>query len=159
MALGGDSINLMGDAKYFSHIYVWSNIWQSTGWGTIIYLAALAGVDNNLHEAAQIDGASRLKRIWYIDIPGIIPTAATLLIMNTGRIMQVGFQKVLLLQNPLNLQASEVIQTYTYKVGLASQMANFSYSTAIGLFTSVINLVLIILVNKLAKKMNGSGIW
>lgn len=159
VALGGTATNFMGDPGAFADIYVWSHIWQNTGWGTIIYLAALSGIDETLHEAAQIDGASRIKRIWHIDIPGILPTAVILLIMNAGRIMQLGFQKVLLLQNPLNIEASEVIQTYTYKVGLASQMANFSYSSAIGLFTSVINFILIITVNRMAKKMNNSGIW
>lgn len=155
----GNSINFMGSPDKFLGIFVGSNIWQNTGWGTIIYLAALADVDGNLHEAAQIDGASRLQRILHIDLPCIYPTIITLLIVNTGRVLNVGFQKVLLLQNPLNLTASEIVQTYTYKVGLASQMANFSYSAAIGLFTGVVNLILLLSVNKIARHFGHKGLF
>ncbi|MCT4544811.1 MAG: ABC transporter permease subunit [Vallitalea sp.] len=157
--IGIGPINFLGKPSLFNDVYVWTNIWQSTGWGTIIYLAALSNIDPNLHEAASIDGASRFQRVKYIDFPGILPTAITLLILNCGRIVRVGFQKVLLLQNSLNLQASEVIQTYTYRIGLASQMADFSYAAAIGIFTSVINLILIVSVNKISRKVNNHGIW
>ncbi|UUV20117.1 ABC transporter permease subunit (plasmid) [Fusobacteria bacterium ZRK30] len=155
----GETMNFMGSPDKFVGIFVGSNIWQNTGWGTIIYLAALADVDSNLHEAAQIDGANRFQRILNIDLPCIYPTIITLLIVNTGRVLNVGFQKVLLLQNPLNLTASEIIQTYTYKVGLASQMANFSYSAAIGLFTGIVNLILLLSVNKISRHFGHKGIF
>lgn len=157
--LGGGSTNFMGIPNYFKSIYVWSGVWQTAGWGTIIYLAALAGIDTELHEAAMIDGASRFRRILHIDFPGILPTTVVLLILNTGRIMQLGFEKVYLMQNPLNLRASEVISTYVYKIGLASASADFSYSTAIGLFNSLVNLILIIAVNQVAKKLGETSLW
>lgn len=156
---GGKQINFMGMPELFSTIYVASHIWQNTGWGTIIYLAALSGIDPQLHEAAVMDGASRIQRMRNIDLPGILPTIVVLLILNTGRIMQVGFQKVLLLQNPLNLKTSEVIQTYVYKVGLASSIADFSYATAIGLFTALINLTLIVTVNAIARRTSETSLW
>ena len=158
-ALGGEAINFMGISELFSTIYVSSHIWQNTGWGTIIYLAALSSIDPQMHEAAVIDGASRLQRIWRIDIPMIMPQIIILLILNTGRIMQVGFQKVLLLQNPLNMKSSEVIQTYVYKVGLASSISDFSYATAIGLFTALINVALIVAVNGMARRMSKTSLW
>lgn len=158
-ALGFDAIEFMSIPKYFDDIYVWSGIWQNAGWGTIIYLAALTDVDPTYHEAAEIDGASRFQRILHIDLPTIMPTAVTMLILNCGQVFNIGFQKVLLLQNPLNLSASEVIQTYSYKIGLASSMADFSYSTAIGLFVSVCNLIMIVSVNKISKKLSDSSVW
>lgn len=156
---GLEVINFIAEPRYFRSIYVWSGVWQTSGWGSIIYLAALSGIDPSLHEAATIDGASRLQRIRHIDIPGIMPTAVILLIINAGALMNVGFEKAFLLQNDLNLRASEVIQTYVYKVGLASAMANYSYSTAIGLFNSVINLILIVSVNKIAGKLGETSLW
>lgn len=157
--LGGTPVDVMGKPEFFQSIYVWSGIWQTTGWGAIIYLAALASVPHSLHEAAMIDGASKFKRIIHIDIPGILPTAVILLIMRAGRIMNIGFEKVFLLQNNLNLRASEIISTYVYKVGLASAAPNFSYATAIGLFNSVINLVLIVAVNSIAKRYSDTSLW
>lgn len=157
--LGGTPVDIMGKPAMFKSIYVWTGIWQTTGWSAIIYLAALASVPPSLHEAAMIDGASKLKRTLYIDIPGIMPTAVILLIMKAGRIMNVGFEKVFLLQNKLNLRSSEIISTYVYKVGLASLAPDFSYATAIGLFNSVINLILIVSMNQIARKLGDTSLW
>lgn len=157
--LGGDRIDFMSKPELFSSIYVWSSVWQTCGWGTIIYLASLASVDPELHEAAMIDGASRFQRVKNIDIPHIIPTMVTMLILRFGTIMDLGFEKVFLMQNPLNRSASEVISTYVYKVGLASASADFSYAAAVGLFNSLINLALIIMVNKISKKLSGTSLW
>ena len=147
----------MGVAEYFPHIYVWSGVWQDMGWNSIIYLAALTGVDQALHEAAQVDGATKLQRIWHIDLPAIIPTMVILLILNVGSIMSVGYEKVFLMQNDLNIMSSEVISTYVYKIGLTQQQ--FSYSAAIGLFNNVINFILLITVNKISAKLSGSSLW
>jgi putative aldouronate transport system permease protein len=150
-------LNLLGDAKYFKSLYVWSGIWQGTGYSSIIYLAALAGVDPSLQEAAIIDGASKVKRIWHVDLPSIAPTIVILLILSVGGIMSVGFEKVYLMQNSMNASSSEIISTYVYKVGLVS--ANFSFSTAIGLFNSVVNLILLASVNFIAKKLGETSLW
>ena len=158
-SLGQEIVDFMGIPELFRSLYVWSGVWQRAGWGTIIYLAALASVDQELHEAAIVDGAGRFKRILHIDIPGILPTAVILLILNAGRIMNIGFEKVFLMQNPLNLRVSEIISTYVYKVGLASARANFSYAAAIGLFNSVINFILIISVNRIAKRWGETSLW
>lgn len=147
----------MGVAEYFPHIYVWSGVWQDMGWNSIVYLAALTGVDQALHEAAQVDGATKLQRIWHIDLPAIIPTMVILLILNVGSIMSVGYEKVFLMQNDLNIMSSEVISTYVYKIGLTQQQ--FSYSAAIGLFNNVINFILLITVNKISAKLSGSSLW
>lgn len=155
---GERATDLLGVASAFPHLYVWSGAWQNTGFNSIIYIAALAGSDQDLHEAAQIDGATRLQRVRYIDIPCIIPTAIILLILNAGKIMSVGFEKVYLLQNSLNVTHSEVISTYVYKQAFGTG-TNFSYSTAIGLFNSVINLILIMTVNKISKKVSDSSLW
>jgi len=151
--------DLMANPGLFKHLYVWSGNWQYMGYNSIIYVAALAGVDPELHEAAQIDGASRFKRVLHIDFPTILPTASVLLIMSAGRIMTVGFEKVYLMQNPLNISASEVITTYVYKVGLGTATTDFSYGTAIGLFNSLINLILIVLVNQLAKRWGETSLF
>ncbi len=157
--LGGESILFMGEPRLFKSIYVWSDVWQETGWGSIVFLAALAGINPELHEAAIADGATKLQRIRWIDLPGIMPTATILLLLSFGRIMFIGFEKVLLLQNPLNLAASEIIDTYVYKVGLASPVPNFSYSTAIGLFSSAIGFVLLIAVNQIARRFGETSLW
>ncbi|NOU70567.1 ABC transporter permease subunit [Paenibacillus sp. LMG 31458] len=157
--LGFEPINFMAKPEYFSSIYVWSGIWQNVGFSCIIYLAALAGVDPAQHEAAVIDGASKFQRMLHIDLPSIIPVMIILLILNTGHILDLGFEKVLLLQNPLNARTSEVIDTFVYKVGLASQAMNYSYSTAINLFKSVIGLILLISVNQMAKKAKQESLW
>ena len=157
--LGLERISFMSRPELFQSVYVISGIWQNAGWGTIIYLAALAGVDPQLHEAAIVDGASKLQRTRHIDVPGILPVAIILLILETGRIMQVGFEKAFLLQTPLNLTASEVIQTYVYKIGLASPVPDYSFATAIGLFNSVVNLALILVVNWIARRVSGTSLW
>lgn len=154
---GSGDTYFMGDAKYFRHMYVWTNVWQSAGWGSIIYMAALAGVDQDLHEAARIDGANKFQRVWHIDIPAIMPTICILLIMNFGNIMSLGYEKVYLMQNDLNSSVSEIITTYVYKMGLLNRQ--YSYSAAIGLFNSVINFSLVVIVNKIVKKLSGSGLW
>ena len=157
--LGGNRIDFMAEPKLFSSVYVWSHIWQYFGWNSIIYLAALSGISPELHESAMIDGASRLKRILYVDIPGIMPTIVVLLIINCGQIMSIGFEKIFLMQNSLNLSRAEVISTYVYKVGLRSMPPEFSYGTAIDLFNSGINLFLIVTVNKLAQKFSETSLW
>ena len=141
----------MGSEKWFCPIFVISEIWQHAGWDAIIYIATLTSVSPDLYEAAEIDGAGKLQKILYIDIPSILPTAVVLLIMNSGRIMSVGFEKVLLMQNPMNISASEIIFTYVYKTGLIGM--EYSYSAAIGLFNSIINLILILSVNGIAKRV------
>ena len=155
--LGMEPINYMYEGKYFKTIYVLSGVWQSTGWGSIIYLSALAGIDPALHEAAVIDGASRLKRILHINLPGILPTVCIMLIMNCGSLMNVGFEKVFLLMNDINRSSAEVISTYVYKVGL--QQSQYSFSTAIGLFNSVINFILLISVNAIVRKLDQTSLF
>lgn len=156
--LGGpEDLYYMGSTAAFPHLYVWSGIWKDMGWSSIIYLAALSGVDQELHEAAMVDGASKLKRIIHIDLPAIIPTMVILLIMNTGSIMNIGYEKVFLMQNDLNVTASEVISTYVYKIGLKQQQ--YSYSAAIGLFNNIVNFFLLMVVNKISKKISGSSLW
>ncbi|TVY08155.1 sugar ABC transporter permease [Paenibacillus cremeus] len=158
-AIGIEPANWIGDPAWFSHIFVWSGIWQNVGFSCIVYLAALAAIDPSLHEAAVVDGASKLRRMWHIDLPGIMPVATILLIMSTGHVLDIGFEKILLMQNPLNMSASEVIDTFVYKVGLASTAINYSYSSAIGLFKSVISLILLVLVNRFAKKVGQTSLW
>lgn len=150
--------NIMGKSGAFPHLYVWSGVWQSVGWSSIVYIAALSGVDTNLYEAAAIDGAGRFKQLIYIDLPSIVPTAILLLIMNAGSIMNIGFEKVFLMQNDLILSTSEVISTYVYKVGLLGQN-DFGYATAIGLFNSIINLILITTVNTISSRVNDQSLW
>ena len=147
----------MGKSDMFVPVMIISGIWQNCGWNAIVYIAALSGVDQQLHEAARIDGANRLQKIWYIDIPGILPTIVILFIMNCGNLMSVGYEKVYLLQNSMNISASEVISTYVYKVGLLS--AQYSYSTAIGLFNSVVNVILLLIVNKIAKRFGETSLF
>ncbi|WP_338789396.1 ABC transporter permease [Metabacillus sp. FJAT-53654] len=155
--LGFEPIAFLSEPAWFKTVYVLSGVWQSTGWGTIIYLAALAGVDPQHHEAAIVDGATRFQRIWHINIPAIVPTMIILLIMNVGSIMALGFEKVLLLQNPLNLESSNVIATFVYQAGLLD--AQYSFASAVGLFNAVINAILLITVNKIAKKTSETSLW
>jgi len=155
--IGIDPIPFMSKPGMFWSIFVWSDVWQGTGYAAIIYLAALAGIDPQLYEAARVDGASRFQRMLNIDIPGIMPAAVIIFILNMGNFMHVGFEKVYLMQNPLNLGNSEVLATYVYKIGLLQ--ANYSFSGAIGLFNSFVNLILIIVVNTIAKRLSGSGLW
>ena len=156
---GGTVPDLLANPSAFVHMYVWSGVWQGMGWGSVIYMAALAGVDESLHEAAVLDGASRLQRIWHIDLPAIVPTITITLILRCGNLMGIGFDKVFLMQNNLNLRASEVISTYVYKVGLASSTSDFSYSTAIGLFNSVINLTVLLIVNAISRRVGETSLW
>ena len=158
-ALGRQPILFMGSADLFQSIYVWTGVWQNTGLGAVIYLAALSTIDPALHEAAVVDGANRLQRIWHIDIPGILPVAVTLLILNMGQILNVGFEKTFLMQNPLNIAKSEVISTYVYKVGLAGGFTNFSYAAAIGLFNSVVGLILLYTVNQISEKLAKTSLF
>ena len=155
--LGGKAINFMGENNLFSSVYVWSGIWQGMGYSAVIYLAALSAVSPELQEAARIDGCTRFQRIWNVDLPSILPTIITLLVLNFGFVMSLGFEKIYLMQNPLNLASSEVIATYVYKVGLIN--ADFAFSTAIGLFNSVVNVILLLTANKIARRFSDSGLW
>lgn len=154
---GGEPIAFMSEPKWFKTIYVLSGVWQQMGWSSIIYLAALAGIDPQLHEAAKVDGATRLQRIWHVNLPGILPTIVILLILNVGSIMGVGFEKVFLMQNSLNMEASDVIATYVYRSGILG--AQYSFSAAVGLFNAVINFILLVLVNFTARKLNETSLW
>jgi putative aldouronate transport system permease protein len=154
---GAQAANLMGLPGAFSGVYVWSDVWQHTGWDSIIYLAALSSVDPALYEAAVVDGANRWQRMWRIDLAMLMPTACILLIMRAGNIMNVGFEKVYLMQNNLNLTRSEVISTYVYKIGIISQQ--YSYSSAINLFNTMVNLALLLFVNYFSKRINETGLW
>jgi len=153
----GRSTNLLNLPSYFGSIFVWSGVWQNIGWNTIIYLSALSGVSQELIESAKMDGATRTKIIRYVNIPCILPTIVITFIMRTGSLLGVGFEKIFLLQNPLNMEVSRVISTYVYDIGLIG--GQFSYSTAIGLFNNLVNLLMIFIVNRIAKKVSGIGIW
>jgi len=155
--LGGTRITFLGEAGLFKSIYVWSGVWQNVGYSSIIYLAALAGINPELQEVAYIDGANIWQRIWYVDIPGIMPTAIILLIVNTAGLLNVGFEKVFLLQNPLNMSSSDVISTYTYRMGLVDM--NYSLATAVGLFQSIISFAFMITVNQISKKVSEVSLW
>lgn len=155
----GKAPEIYGKAASFPHFYVWSGVWQGLGWNSIIYFAALSSIDVSLHEAAEIDGATRFQRLIHIDLPCILPTASIMLIMAAGRIMSLGFEKVYLMQNSLNLRTSEIISTYVYKVGLVTGGGDFSFGTAIGLFNSVVNFAMIVLVNQVCRRLGGSSLW
>lgn len=156
-ALGGEPINFMGKADYFRSIYVISGVWQGMGWGAIVYLAALSGVDPQLQESAVIDGATRFQCIRHINIPTILPTIVTMLILNAGNILNVGFEKIFLMQNDLNRETSEVISTYVYQRGLIN--AEYSFSTAVGLFNSIVNFIVLLVVNGLSKKLSDTSLF
>ena len=156
-SFGGEPIYFMGISSLFPHMYVWSGIWQSMGYSSIIYIAALSGVSPELHESAVIDGANILQRIWHIDIPTILPTMIILLIMSLGNVMNVGYEKVYLMQNDLIADVSEIISTYVYKIGLVNNQ--FSFSTAIGLMNNLINFTILVAANKISNKIFGSGLW
>ncbi|MBY0161942.1 ABC transporter permease subunit [Paenibacillus lautus] len=156
-ALGFEAINYLGEPGMFRTIYVLSDVWQTMGYSAVIYLAALAGVDPSLYEAAKVDGANRFQKILNVDLPGILPAAVIILILSVGNIMALGFEKMYLLQNPLNLSSSEIISTYVYKIGLLN--ANYSFATAVGLFNSLINLVLLLVVNAIAKRASNTSLW
>jgi ABC-type polysaccharide transport system permease subunit len=156
---GGTAANWLGRTGAFKHIYVWSDVWQHLGFNSVIFISALAGVSSELHEAAVVDGASLLQRIFHVDIPGIAPTFIIMLILRVGSLMNIGYEKVLMLQNDLNRGASEIISTYTYKIALQSQVPQYSYAAAIGLFTSLVNLILLFGVNRATKSLSGSSLW
>lgn len=156
-ALGGTAFDFMSSNAAFPHMYVWSGVWQNLGWDCIIYVAALAGVDPSLHEAAEIDGATRMQRIVHINIPTILPTIVIMLIMRVGHIMSVGADKVLLMKNDLNADTAQVISTYVYERGLLS--GDYSYSAAVGLFVNVINLIMLLTVNKISAKVTETSLF
>lgn len=157
--LGYDGGGLMEDPDYWKSLYVWSGVWQSLGFSAIIFLAALSGIDPTLHEAAIIDGANKLQRMRDIDIPGIMPVAMILLILNMGTLLSTGFEKVLLMQNPLNMSTSEVIDTLVYRLAFDSVFPQFSLATAVGLFKGVIGLILLVAVNQLARRMRQTSLF
>lgn len=158
-SFGFKRIDFLGKPQYFAGVYVWTGVWQNMGYGSILYLAALSGVDPELHEAARIDGASLLQRVYRIDLPSILPTVTVMFVLSCGNILSVGHEKVYLLQNRLNASSSEVISTYVYKQGLTSALPQYSYSTAVGLFVSVINLTVLTAVNNLSKRISSSSLW
>lgn len=156
-SFGYPPINFLLEPKYFRSIVVISEIWKEAGWGTIIYLAAISGIDVFLYESAIIDGANRLKQVWYITLPGIASTVVVLLILRMGHILNNGFEQIFLLYNPLTYQVADVFETFTYRVGLLE--GRFSFATAVGIFQSIIGLVLILITNNLSRKYKGSGLW
>jgi len=149
--------DLLGNPGAFASLYVWSGVWQTTGWAAVIYLAALATVSPSLYEAAQIDGASRWQRMLHVDLPAIKPTIVVLTILAAGNVMAVGFEKVYIMQNPLNLSTSEVINTCVYEIGLVND--DFSFSSAVGLFNSTVNFVLILAVNFTARRVSDTSLF
>lgn len=155
--LTGSSPNFLSDAKWFRTMYVGSEIWQHFGWNSIIYMAALAGIDQGLYEAAKIDGASRFKQIWHITLPGIAPTIVTLLILNSGSILSVGFEKIILMYSPATYSTADVISTYTYRVGLLQ--SQYSFGVAVGMFNSVANCIILIIVNVISRKLTETSLW
>jgi putative aldouronate transport system permease protein len=156
-AIGQDSISFLQEPGWFRTIYISSEMWQTVGWGTILYLAALTTIDPNLYEASRIDGANRWQQTWHVTLPGIRPTIVTLLVLNTGMFMSVGFEKILLIYNPLTYEAADVIATYLYRVGV--QTGLFSYAAAIGIFEAVIGLTLVFTVNAIARRTTGASLW
>nr|WP_300816817.1 ABC transporter permease subunit [uncultured Acetatifactor sp.] len=155
--LGMESVNFLAKPEWFKSIYVWTGVWQGMGWSSIIYISALAGVDYEMHEAAIVDGATKIQRMLHVDLPSIKPTILMLLILQMGSIMNVGFEKVYLLQNTLNKSAASVISTYVYEVGLIN--SDYGYSTAVGLFNSLINLALVVAANQLSKRFAGESLF
>ena len=153
----GTSVDFLSESTAFRTIYVASGIWQEAGWGTIIYMACLAAVDTSLYEAAKIDGASMFQRILHIDIPELVPMIVLQLIMSVGNLMNVGFEKVLLLQTELNKATSDIIAVYVYEQGIIN--AKYSYSTAVGLFNTVVNVVMLLIVNTICKRLSDVSLW
>ena len=154
---GGERANLLGNKNLFYPIYVISDIWQGIGWNSIIYLAALSGIDQEQYEAARVDGAGRFRQMIYITLPGLVPTISMLLILRLGSVLSVGYEKILLLYQPLTYEVADVISTYVYRKGL--QDADFSYSTAVGLFNSLVNIIFLLMANKISKKAGQSGLF
>lgn len=156
-AFGMDKANFLGDPEWFRPLYIGSSIWQNCGWGSIIYLAALAGIDQEMYEAARVDGASRWKQMIYITLPSLMPTVITLLILRMGQVMSVGFEKVLLLYSPSTYSTADIISTFVYRRGIFE--SQYSFGVAVGLFNSVINFLLVFLANKLSKKLTDTALW
>jgi putative aldouronate transport system permease protein len=158
LALGAkEPINFFASSRIFQHLYVWSGVWERMGWDAIIYIAALSSVDPSLYEAATIDGTTRLQRIRYITIPAIVTTIVTLLLLRTGQIMNIGYEKILLMQNSLNMEASDVISTFVYRSGILD--ADYSFSAAVGLFNSLCNFALLVVTNQIAKRTLNASLW
>lgn len=158
-ALGLESKDFLGAPDNFYSLYVWTGVWQTMGYNSIIYISSLSGIDPGLHEAAKIDGASLVRRIWHIDLPGILPIVLTMFILRCGSVLSLGYEKVYLLQNTLNISASEVISTYVYKQGLTAAIPQYSYSTAVGLFVSAVNILMLTLVNTLSRRLARTSLW
>ena len=156
---GGNKISFIAFPQYFNPIFVISGVWQALGWGTILYLAAIAGINPSLYEAAEVDGANHFQRVWHITIPCILPTITTLLILDIGGLVGSGgaFEKVFLLYNPMTYETADIISTFVFRMGLGS--GNYSYATAVGLFEALLNLTLLTIANKVSKKVSGSGLW
>lgn len=159
MKFGGEAVSFIALPQWFTTIFVTSGVWQSLGWGTILYLAAIAGINPSLYEAAEVDGANHFQRVWHVTIPCILPTITTLLILDIGGLVGSGgaFEKVFLLYNPMTYETADIISTFVFRLGLGS--GNYSYATAVGLFEAVLNLTLLTAANKLSKKLSGSGLW
>lgn len=156
-ALGGKVYNFVGEPGAFKHLYVWSGVWKSTGYSAVLFMASLASVDPSLHEAAILDGANRVQRVYHVDIPTILPTIVISMILSLGSLMSLGYEKAYLMQNDLNLSVSEILSTYVYKRGL--QDIQYSYSTALGLFNSICNLLLICMANLIARRVSDTSLW
>jgi len=154
---GGAPIDFLSEASWFKSLYVFSGVWQNTGWNSIIFIAALAAVDPQQHESAMLDGATKLQRMWHINIPGIMPTIVILFILQCGQLMSVGFEKAFLMQNSANISASDIIATYVYRSGVLG--AEYSFSAAVGLFNALINFILLLSVNWIARRMSGTSLW
>lgn len=157
LSMGGEAIHFMESPAAFKHMYVWSGVWSGVGWGSIIYMATLGGVDPQQYEAATLDGASKLQKMWYVTIPYLIPTAVTMFILDVGHLMNLGFEKAYAMQNNLNRESSQILATYVYTQGLGD--GNYSFSTAVNLFNSLINLVMVFSVNAISKKVTETSLW
>lgn len=153
----GDSTSILLKPELFTGIYVGTNIWQEVGWGSIIYLAALSGIDQSLYEACKIDGGGRIRQMWHVTLPGILPTIVILLIMRMGSILSVGYEKIILLYNEFTYKTADVISTYVYREGLIN--SNFSYSTAVGLFNSLVNILFLYIANTVSRKVTETSLW
>lgn len=156
-AMGGQPVQFMFSEYTFRHMYVWSGVWSGAGWGSIIYMATLSGVDPEQYESALLDGATKLQRIWYITLPVLVPTAVTLFILDVGSVMSVGFEKAYAMQNDVNRNTAQVLSTYVYQQGLVD--GNTSFATAVDLFNSVINLMLVLIVNYVSRKVSDVSLW
>jgi putative aldouronate transport system permease protein len=156
-AMGGEPINFINDPKYFRALYIISNLWQTIGWGSILYLAALTGINHELYEAAYIDGANRWHRMKYVTLPGIAPTILILFIIQLGNIINVGYEKVIVMYHPGIYETADIIQTYTYRLGVDN--LNFGYAGAVNLFNAAISITLVVLANYIVKKKTEEGLW